>query len=392
MHRILFCVPLQVADGGGLERYAWQVARRMSQDHDIHCTLVATDRKVHRLTVLSPVEGVRRYAVPALGTLSRTPVGIGWARSIRQIIDREGITLVNAHAPVPGMADAAARAAGRLPFVLTYHAGSMAKGRRLPDLATGLYERVGLRILSSRADAVIVSSDFVKEAFPEYFARKGRTISPGVDTDVFRAAETARSPELLFVGALGKSARLKGLDVLFHALAEVRRQGHVTRLAVCGGGSADDYQELARRLGIADSVRFLGLLDQSELAALYRQSRALVLPTFNDSFPMVLLEALACGLPVVTTDVGGLPTLVRDEETGLVVKPGDVAGLARAIQRISTDDDLGARLGAAGARTAQGYGWPQRVRDTLQVFDEAARRRESDAPGATTHSGRGRGD
>lgn len=375
-HRVLFCTPHSLRTGGGLERYAWQMARRMAQVHGLHAVLVMTDRTVRHFTELAPAQGVRRYAVPAFATLSRTPLGVGWARSIRHIIEVEQITLVNAHAPVPGMADTAARAAGGLPFVLTYHAGSMAKGRLAPDLAIGLYERVGLRILSARADAVIVPSDFVKESFPAYFGSKGRTISPGVDTGVFHAAGGQRSDELLFAGALGKSAKIKGLDVLIHALAQLRRQGHPARLAVAGNGEVEAYRDLAQQLGISDAVRFLGLLDESELASLYQRSRALVLPTFIDSFGMVLLEALACGLPVVTTDVGGLPTLIRDGETGLVVTPGDVAGLARAIQRITTDDDLARHLSETGLRTAEGYGWPSRVQETLSVFDDAARRRQ----------------
>ncbi|MEE4118126.1 MAG: glycosyltransferase [Paracoccaceae bacterium] len=149
--------------------------------------------------------------------------------------------------------------------------------------------------------------------------------------------------ELLFVGRL---VGVKGLFVLLEALALLGRRD--LRLTLVGDGADRAALEAeARRLGIA--ARFLGYRSQSEVADALRGADALVLPSFAEGVPVVLMEAAASGLPVVATRVAGVEELVRDGESGIVVPPGDAAALAGALERLADmTPEMRGRMGRAG--------------------------------------------
>jgi glycosyltransferase involved in cell wall biosynthesis len=144
-------------------------------------------------------------------------------------------------------------------------------------------------------------------------------------------------------------------------------------LEVVGSGSAAaDYRRLARESGVGDRVVFRGRLEGTALADAYRGARVLALPTRYDSFPSVLVEAMACGRPVVTTPVGGIPTLVQDGGNGLLIPPGDESALTGALARTLDDDALAARLGDAGrALVERELSWERQCERTAEVFERA---------------------
>lgn len=316
------------------------------------------------------------HRLPAPLRISRTPVGTGWQRALRRLIQQERVDLVNAHAPVPLFADAAARACGGRPFVLTYHTGRMRRSDPLRAAACALYEHTVLAGTVRRADELICSSDHVRADLARYFAGRAVTIPPGVDLRRFSASPVPAEPLILFAGSLDRATAYKGLPDLLHAVAAITQVLPEVRLEVAGDGSAArEYQRLAHRLGIADRVRFLGRLCGPELAEAYRRARVLALPTHYDSFPTVLVEAMASGRPVVSTRVGGIPSLVTEGGHGLLTDPGDNSGLTAALVRVLTDHQLAARLGAAGRdRVAGTLSWDRQADRTAEVFDRALAR------------------
>lgn len=156
-------------------------------------------------------------------------------------------------------------------------------------------------------------------------------------------------PRLLFVGRL---AAVKGAPLLLDAMAALARRHADARLTFVGDGP--DRAALERRVdaaGLRDRVTFTGYLDPAGVAARLREADALVLPSFAEGVPVVLMEAMATAIPVVTTRIAGIPELVEDGVSGLVVPPGDVAALTGALERLAADHDLGVRLGRAGRET-----------------------------------------
>lgn len=216
-----------------------------------------------------------------------------------------------------------------------------------------------------------------------------RVISPGVDTERFHPIPEAHAKEhiglcsdcciILFVGRIEP---LKGIDNLLCAIAQVVERRPELRewlyVTIIGGDpdrirEADEMvrlQELREELGIGDVVMFLGAKDQDALQYYYSAAEMVVMPSDYESFGMVALEAMACGTPVIASDVGGLPFLVRHGRTGYRVPARDPAALADKITLLLTDEGLRRRIGQRAACWAESYAWP-RIADQIEaVYDE----------------------
>ena len=192
-------------------------------------------------------------------------------------------------------------------------------------------------------------SQLMKLVGPEHWD-KLRIVRCGVDPERFaltdRDGRAGRAPELLCVGRLVPD---KGQGILLEALAALRAQHPGARLTFAGDGPDRAALEArAAELGLGDAVRFAGSVGQDRILELYEQADVFCLPSFAEGIPVVLMEAMSTGLPVVTTQIMGIPELVRDGETGLLVAPGDVGALAAALGRLAGDAALRDRLGRAG--------------------------------------------
>ncbi len=222
-------------------------------------------------------------------------------------------------------------------------------------------------------------------------SRKIIVISPGVDLRRFHPIEqhVAKSaigvPErqrlILFVGRIEP---LKGIDTLLQAMALIagRHPDWLPDLGVSiiGGDPSQNGQtenaEMARLqalrtdLGIGDMVTFLGAKDQDTLQYYYSAAEMVVMPSHYESFGMVALEAMACGTPVVASEVGGLAFVVRDGVTGFHVPERDPQALAARIELLLEDEALRMRLGRRAACWAESYAWPVIADRLLELFQE----------------------
>jgi D-inositol-3-phosphate glycosyltransferase len=174
---------------------------------------------------------------------------------------------------------------------------------------------------------------------------------------------------ILFVG---RPDPVKGLDTLLRAMALVVRAEPTLRenacLCVVGGDKTDDpaamdaersrIEQLRHELGLRNVVVFHGTVSQDELPYYYSAAQVLVVPSRYESFGMVALEAMACGTPVIASDVGGLSSLVRDGRTGFLVPDGDPRALADRLLPLLRDPVLRRELGHHGIATAEAYSWP----------------------------------
>jgi glycosyltransferase involved in cell wall biosynthesis len=156
---------------------------------------------------------------------------------------------------------------------------------------------------------------------------------------------------LLFVGRYGER---KGCSELIAALAQARAAGTEATLRFVGQEEYDGEERVLRedvaQFGVGSAVEFAGVKDGSELAACYAEAQVLCLPSRREGVPLVLLEALSFGLPVIATPVGGIADYVAHEENGLLVPPGDIDALAVSIAVLAADPALRDRLGEAGRR------------------------------------------
>jgi glycosyltransferase involved in cell wall biosynthesis len=351
--RVAVLAPRFAPDPGGVEQYAAWVARTLRDaGHDV--VVIATGRS--RRTRETSYDGIPVIRLGTWLTLSNTPLNPLWAWQLRRLLRRLDVDVVNAHAPVPGLADLAALTSP-VPVVLTYHSGSLAKGSRVDPLLR-TYERFVLpRVFARCRELIAVSPVSLAHA-----TGRAHLISPGVDLDVFSPSAAERECRALYVGRIERTSRWKGLSVLIDALPRLRALVPDARLTVVGDG--DDVETLQKRaaeLGVADLVEWAGHVDHAELPAYYRRAGVTVLPslTESESFGMSLAEAMACGCPVVGSAVGGIPYVVRDGRDGLLVPPGEPDALA---------DAMAAVLARPFEVEPSRWGWEQRVEETLDVI------------------------
>jgi glycosyltransferase involved in cell wall biosynthesis len=189
-------------------------------------------------------------------------------------------------------------------------------------------------------------------------------------------AELGVAPDAALIGAVGRlTADKGGQDVLIRAVGRVRETCPQVRLVMVGDGPLrPGLEQLTAQLGLTGTVIFTGL--RSDVPRLLGALDVFVLPSEREALPVAVLEAMAAGLPLVATRVGGIPEVVEDGATGFLVPPGDVAAMHCVLERLTGDPALAARLGAAGQAHVQAHFTVQQmVRQVERLYDQLAQRK-----------------
>lgn len=300
------------------------------------------------------------------------------ATRVRTLLRTEGVGLLHTHALLAG--NLAGRLGARLagvPVISHMHAsdrfgrdGAAAWGRRRADTAT-----------TRLCAAVIAVSNELKESLERLGYPPDRivVIENGVDlTPSLADRATTReqlgvageAPVALMVGRLSPD---KGQLDLIEAIAEVPDlRGVIVGVDVLGSGYAEKLGAAARELGVEERVLFAGF--RSDVSDLLAAADVLVLPSRQEELPLVVLEAMAQGVPVVASRVGALPGLVEARGAGILVEPGDIGLLADAIRRVVGDRTAAAAMGEAGRTTAAGYDVRKMVAEVLALYDDVLAR------------------
>ena len=222
-------------------------------------------------------------------------------------------------------------------------------------------QRVGLRDLIREASLVVVVSDFganmLRHGFPES-AQKIHRVYNGLDLSVFKSATPGVSPVRLL--SIGRLIEKKGFKFLIESCRLLRSSGLPFVCQIVGEGPEHDrLEELIQEYQLSESVRLLGPLPQTDLVEILAQSSIFVFPAVHDSsgdtdnLPTVLIEAMASSLPIVATEVAGIPEIVQHNENGLIVPEKDPVRLADAIRVMAGDEALAERFGRASRRIAE---------------------------------------
>ncbi len=196
---------------------------------------------------------------------------------------------------------------------------------------------------------VCVSDDVKAQCIAEGIApSRLMTILNGIDVERFAFSGPCRGGPIVAVARLSPE---KDLANLVRSVALAAKRAPELRVEVAGGGPClADLKQLAASLGVGDRINFLG--EVRDVPALLARATIFVLPSRSEGIPLTALEAMACGLPVVATRVGGLPEVVEDEVTGLLVPPADPAALAGAITELQDNPERSDRMGRAGRQRA----------------------------------------
>ncbi len=265
----------------------------------------------------------------------------------------------------------------------------------LPRLSRA-YRRMSYPRSVRVADAIIVNSQSMRSEVQRYLEvdpAKLKLIYEAIDHDIFKPGDAGAArarvamygvtkPFLLFVSSLWPYKNCEGL-LRAWAIERARLGGR--QLAIVGGGADEKYvaslHALAAELGISPDVVFVGQLGLGETVPFYRAADALVYPSFNETFGLPILEAMACGCPVVTSDTSSMPEIAGG--AAVLCDPGEPLAIAQAIAKVI--DGEGDRLRDEGLRRASQFTWGATAQSTLDVYREVAemRRRRPAARSST---------
>jgi D-inositol-3-phosphate glycosyltransferase len=312
--------------------------------------------------------------------------------NLERFNEREGIRhqVVHSHYWLSGWVGQRLGQLWRVPHVTMFHtlgrvknyANTHAGGRR-GVLETSMRIEIERRVIRG-ADAIVASTDAERQSLVEQYGARAEAIAvmpPGVDLRLFapidrgmaRATLGLRGEVLLFVGRIDP---VKGLDTLLEAIALLRDRPGLQLLVAGGAGSAQvaepdeaHLRGLARRLGVADRVLWLGPVEQERLPLYYSGADVVVVPSRYESFGLVALEALACGAALVASRVGGLPSIVRDGENGLLVPWRTPDEFASRVARVLDDPDLAARLRRAARPSMARFSWAATAGRVVDLYE-----------------------
>jgi len=296
--------------------------------------------------LLAAARGLRRF-LALLATHRRVLVHVHCAS--RASFWRKALFMAIAHA-------------ARCPVIFHLHGGGFA---RFYEEECGPLRRWLVRRQLARAACVIALSERWRSWLAQVGANARVVCVPNpVQLQPAVAARGARNVVLY----LGRIEPAKGIPELLEAFAGLRAGAPDARLVCAGEGDVASAWRQAQRLGLEEAVRFPGWIAGAEKRAWLARAAVFVLPSHAEGLPMSLLEAMAAGLPVVASAVGGIPDVVRDGVNGFLVAPGDRVALLRALGRVLNDATLGAALGAAGRDAVRARFAPEHALAPLEAL------------------------
>jgi glycosyltransferase involved in cell wall biosynthesis len=365
---------------GGAETYAFNLARALvSKGHEVavQCgndPLPAGTQNMFGIRIIRHKVLTRLYGTPIMPSL------LSELRNAKADI-------LHGNFPSPYIAFAVALTSKQrsIPAVLTWH-------NDLPPVTSAArflietHDQIVLpRYISAYRRIISTSGDYVSRShILNKYKNRLRIVPNGVDCSKFTPSTNGAGLReklnltdkftILFVGALTQWHRYKGLEVLLNAVKLALRETNRLSLLVVGEGELRaHYSSLSCRIGVDACTVFAGNVDDIELPAYYSACDVLVLPSLDNSegFGLTLLEANATGKPVIASNVGGIPSVVRHGYNGLLVPPNDPKALSEAILTLSRDPKRSREMGQNGRRVAEAHDWKRTAANTERVYEEA---------------------
>ncbi len=343
---------------GGIENHIKILAEaQVAAGHQVTVLVCNPGYQTHK----ENLNGVEIIKAGRLSTVASMP--LSFAQPLRLLRYRPDIAHV--HSPYP-LGEVANWFFGRAKATIITHHSDVVKQKKL----LCLYGPILRRVLNAVHRIVATSPRYIESSpWLQPISQKCTVVPLGVDIARFVPGERNRD-NTFFILFVGQLRYYKGLDTLLKALSYVQAQ-----LTIIGQGPMQEtWQALSKELGLSNRVTFAGRVDDSDLPGYYQQADLFVLPANarSEAFGMVLLEAMASGLPCVTTELGtGTSWIVQDGVTGFVVPPKDPLALAEAINKLIADDPLHQQFAQAGLKRVKSeFTEAVMVKRIMEIYEE----------------------
>jgi D-inositol-3-phosphate glycosyltransferase len=401
-------------DTGGMNVYVREITRQLGS-MGVHVDVFTRSQDEHVPHVLHDLGYGNRVVHVRAGPEVPLPKQAlanylpDFVEGVQEFADIKGIRydIIHSHYWMSGVAALDLKVAWQVPIVNMFHTLGLMKNRvaQSPGEIEGKYRLEGEQQVLRAVDRIIAATPAEMAQLQWLYqadVEKIVVIPPGVDINRFYPIPEDEAKEFIGVPPcgrmilfVGRIEPLKGLDVLLEAIAWLRQQGSLAEnpfcLVVIGGdaeGNGDSLsaemtriQALGEHYGLQDLVTFLGKRGQDTLPYYYSAAEVVVVPSQYESFGMVALEAMACGRPVVASQVGGLAYLVQDGITGFTVPVDDPQALGEHLLVLMSDPVLRQQMGQQAVFYARRYGWERIAERLMTVYKELINPAASDQAG-----------
>jgi D-inositol-3-phosphate glycosyltransferase len=394
-------------DAGGMNVYVIELAKRLAE-RDIEVDIFTRSTSSQLPPVVQAADGVRVQHIVAgpFEGLTKGELPGQLCAFARDVLRTEAshdpghYDLVHSHYWLSGQVGALARDRWGIPLAHSMHTMAKVKNEALAegDTPEPVARVIGEEQVVDAADMLIANTDDeARQLVTRYDADATRVevVHPGVDLDVFRPTSQAEArarlgiaPDAHLLVFVGRIQPLKAPDILVRAASDLVTRDPSLRstlqVAVVGGPSGTGLEkpealaQLSASLGLSDVVRFVPPVSRTELVDWYAAASAVCVPSYNESFGLVAVEAQGVGTPVVAAAVGGLTTAVRDGHSGLLVTGHDPADYARALERVLLSPGLRDELSRGAVEQAARFSWDVTADRTIEVYRRAAQMMRQD--------------
>ncbi len=351
---------------GGLGTYTAGLVSELKKLCDLHLFL-PFQRKEHGVRILSPK--LPKKEVELIKKRYNVWIVMKYNRKVVEMFKKySNLDVVDVHDWITASAGVKIKKKYGIPLIHTVHSTQLGRpsSKRYPLKLK--IERMCFR----EADRIITISNKMKEELRKLYnvdESKIKVIYNCVDVKKFK-----RGREKDYILFVGRFSRRKGTDILVKAMKLVVKEIPEAKLKMIGTGEMLEYcKELAEKLKISESIEFLGWVPDEELVEAYAHAQLVALPSTYEPFGLTVLEAMASGKPVITTNISGASEIITNWKNGVVVKVNDVKDLAHAIIKLLKDKKLRKRIGENAYRLAKKYTWKKAANETIEVFKEVVR-------------------
>lgn len=220
------------------------------------------------------------------------------------------------------------------------------------------------------ANILVVPSGFLQTVFRK-FGCEAKVIPNIIDLSRFAPRNTGNDPDAPHIIVTRNLEPVYDIPMAIHAFAKVHQALPRSRMTIAGSGPLlAELQQLAQTLNVAEAIHFAGRIDNDQMAALYQSADLMLNPSKVDNMPISILEAFASGVPVVSTNVGGVPHLAQHDNSALLVESGDAKAMAAAILRLQQDPALRQTLCQNGLQQVRQYAWPVVRQQWLDLYNQ----------------------
>jgi len=294
------------------------------------------------------------------------------ALRLRTAIKKINPDIIHIQSTVPTFSFFGINAGKQYPVVITLHGYFKEESRfhsGIEKIFNVLFSTPLERWALKRIPYVITVCPQLQETIQQFSSSTIVTIPNGIDLaqiQAIRPFPPFTSPTVFYVGMLNKR---KGVDDLIRAIPSVKNEIKDVKVYIAGTGpELNKLKNLAKSLGLEENVSFLGFITDEKKISYMKSTDVFVLPTYWESFPLVLLEAMACGRPIISTDVGGNPSAVVDGVNGFLVKPGNWRQISEKLIYLFKNKEIFIKMGEESIKRALEFDWNPIALQTKELY------------------------